>query len=104
MDDEIHLELRQDALEQVVVGDGAGELAVHAPGERGLERRDVDGDDRAPRVGEAGDQAVADLAPGAGDERDRRAHYELSPSRRPPRPPRIEPSPFRRPPADGAAL
>ena len=40
--DEIDLELGQHALEQVAVGDRAGELALHQPGQRGLERGDVD--------------------------------------------------------------
>ncbi len=67
--DGLDLELRQDALEQRLVHDRAGELALHHPAERGIERVHVQRDDRVrARAGEVRDQAVADLATGAGDE------------------------------------
>ena len=56
----------------------AGDLAVDLPGDRGIERREVERDDRAVGLlGEAIDQAVADLAAGAGDEHDRFAHARI---------------------------
>ena len=62
---EIDLELREHALEQVGVGNRAGELAVHQLVQVGVERRQIDGDDRAAGAGQPRDQAVADLAAGA---------------------------------------
>jgi hypothetical protein len=61
MKDEIDLELREDTLENPLVGDGAGELAADLPGQRGFERGDVDGDDRASGLGKQGDEAVTDF-------------------------------------------
>ena len=40
----------------------------------GVERREIDRDDRTARAGQPGDQAVADLAAGAGHERYGCAH------------------------------
>ncbi len=63
MEDELDLELRQDALEHGAVEDRAGDLALHLRRERGIERADVERDDGAIRLrGEPVDQAVADLA------------------------------------------
>ena len=47
MEDEVDFELGEDALEQVGIGNRAGELAERHPAEGRVERRDVDGDDRA---------------------------------------------------------
>ncbi len=69
MVDRLHLELRQDALEQRLVHDRAGELALHELAERRFERVHVEGDDRlAAGRGEVRDQAVADLAARPRDE------------------------------------
>ena len=69
VEDAIDLELGEDALEQRRVEDRAGELARDQPGQRRIERLQVERDDRLAAVGgERGDQAVADLAVGAGDE------------------------------------
>ena len=70
MEDEIDLELREHALEQVGVGNRAGELAMHQPVQVGVERRQIDRDDRTARAGQPRDQPVADLTAGAGHERD----------------------------------
>ena len=74
VEDEIDLELREHALEQVGVGDRAGELAAH-------ERRRLasSGARSMVTIGRAGagqprDQAVADLAAGPGHQRDGRPH------------------------------
>ena len=77
MEHEVDLELGEDALEQRRVEDRAGELAVdhaaRAPGSSGVE---VERDDGSAAVsGEARDEAVADLAAGAGDEDDRFAEH-----------------------------
>ena len=54
MEDEIDLELREHALENRLVGDGAGELAADLRRQAWFERGDVDGDDRAVRLWRAG--------------------------------------------------
>ena len=75
VEDEIHLELGEDPLEQPRVEDGADELALHERPQLGIERREVERDDR-PAAGsrKLRDQAVADLAVRAGDEDDGFAH------------------------------
>ena len=66
MEDQIDLELRHQALEQRLVDDRAGDLAIHLLRDRRVEPRDVEGDDAAiAALGEAIDQAVADFAAGA---------------------------------------
>jgi hypothetical protein len=57
VEDALDLELREHPIEQVDVGDRAGELAPHQPGERRFERADVQRDDRRARRREARDQA-----------------------------------------------
>jgi hypothetical protein len=74
MEDEIDLELRQHSLEQVGIGDRAGELAMDQLAESGIEWRKIDRHDRPRTPGESRDQAVADLSTSPGDERDRGAH------------------------------
>jgi hypothetical protein len=72
MEDQLDLELRQHALEQAAIEDRAGDLALDPGGNRGVETRDVERDDRAMRLpGETLDQPVADLAAGAGNQDDR---------------------------------
>ena len=59
------------------IEDRAGDLAVDLRGDRRIESASSRGDDRAlGLVGQTVDQAVADLAVGAGDEHDRFAHGE----------------------------
>jgi hypothetical protein len=80
MVDRIDLELRHDALEQRVIEYRAGELALHEAGQRRLERVDVQRDDGAIAAGrQPFDQAVADLAAGAGDEDNRFANHAEAP-------------------------
>ena len=70
----VHLELRQDAVEQVRVGDRSGELPPHVRRDLRVERVHVERDDARLALGEAADQRVADFAAGAGDEDNRFAH------------------------------
>src|SRR5262247_4068638 len=75
MEDAIHFELCHHAFEQRLVGDRPGDLAIDLPGDRFVQAGDVDGDDVAiAALGEAIDEPVADLAAGAGDDRDRFPH------------------------------
>jgi hypothetical protein len=74
MKDELDLELRQDAIEHVGVGNRAGEDAGHIRHQPGIERRDVEGDDRRAGRPEASDEAVTDFAAGAGNQGDRFPH------------------------------
>ncbi len=61
MEDEIHLELRENAFEQVRVQDRARVLLLHPRAQRGVEQQ-VERDDRAATLaGQAVDQPVADL-------------------------------------------
>src|SRR6185295_18331522 len=73
--DPVDLEFRHHALEQRLVDDRAGDLAIDLPGDRVLEPRDVDRDDATvPLLGEAIDEAVADLSTGPGNDDDGFAH------------------------------
>src|SRR6185295_14629998 len=78
MKDALDGELRQDALEQIDVGDRAGELACDERRERLVER-----DDRRSRRRKPRDETVADLAAGAGDEDDRFTHTHSRSTQRP---------------------
>jgi hypothetical protein len=81
VENEVHLELGQDALEQVVVEDRARVLLLDQGRLRRIERLQVEGDDRAAAVpGEPLDQAVADLAAGAGNEHDGLSDHVVSPA------------------------
>ena len=75
VEDEIHLELREDPLEQRGVEDRTGHLALHHPLHVRLERLHVQRHD-LPRAlgGEALDQAVTDLAAGPRDQNDGLSH------------------------------
>ncbi len=98
--DQVHLELGQDALEQRAVGDRAGELAKDEPVQRRIERREIDGDNRAAGAGQPGDQAVADLAAGAGHQGDGSTHEENNSRLRAPSADRVD----RSPPSDAYCL
>ena len=75
VEDRVDLEFRENAVEDRAVEDRARELAGDERGERRLERLEVQRDDRARAGrGEARDEAVADLAAGAGDEDDGFSH------------------------------
>ena len=77
MKDQLDLELREDPLEGASIENRAGDLAIDLAGNRGIERREVERDDRAlGLLGKAIDQSVADLAAGAGDEHDGFAHAQ----------------------------
>ena len=71
MEDQVDLELRQDAVEQLAVEDGADVLVVHQRGQLLAQRIEVERDDRVGvGLGQARDEAVADLARGPGDQDD----------------------------------
>ena len=72
---QVHLELGKNPLEQVRVQYRAGELALHQPPKRWIERVYVERDHRqAAFFGEIRHQRVADFAVGAGDQNDGFAH------------------------------
>ena len=74
MEDQVDLELGEDAVEELGVEDRADDLVPDLGGQLRRERVEVQGDDGAlVALGEAGDEAVADLAGGTGDEDDRLA-------------------------------
>ena len=63
MEDEVHLELGEDALEQPASRIEPRNSRWTSGAQVGVERREVERDDRAGRVaGEPRDEAVADLA------------------------------------------
>ena len=75
MKDEVDFELREQPLEAGPVEDRSARLALHLPREIGIERRDVERDDRSRAIfRQLIDQAVPDFAGGAGNEDDRFAH------------------------------
>src|SRR5688500_4632589 len=75
MKNQVDLELRQDALEQVHVEDRAGELAVDEPGDVRIQRVDVERDDGFfALLRKVGYQRMANLAVGAGYENDGFSH------------------------------
>ena len=78
----VDLELREHALEQRLVHDRAGKLALHLLAQRRLQRVHVEGNDRLRAgVGQVGDQAVANLAACAGDQHDRLTNQDVLLSR-----------------------
>ena len=82
VEDELDLKLRQDALEHAAVENRSGDLAVDLQRDGRIEPGDVERDDSA--LGLAGqpiDEAVSDLAAGAGDEYDGFAHARIIPER-----------------------
>ncbi len=81
MEDESDLEFREQPIEQVRVGNRPGEDARHQRHERGIERMDVEGDDRRAGGGKPRDQTVANLAARAGDQNDRFSHLGPRPRR-----------------------
>ena len=79
VEDEVDLELGEDALEDVAVEDGARELARDEAGERRLEGLEVQREDRAVSFGrEARDEAVPHLAARARDEDDGGATHQAT--------------------------
>ena len=77
MEDQLDLKLREDPLERTSIENRAGDLAIDLPGNRGIQWREVQCDDRTlGLLGKAIDQSVPDLAIGAGDEHDRFAHAQ----------------------------
>jgi hypothetical protein len=74
---QVHFELGQDALEQTGIEDRPQELALDEARQRGVERREIDRDDRPAGAREARDQAVANLTASARDEDDRLAHPSI---------------------------
>ena len=78
MKDEADLEFREQAIEQVGVGDRPGEDPRHERHERGVERVDVERDDGGTGGGQPRDQTVPDLAARARDQRNRFAHPRIT--------------------------
>ena len=79
MEDQVHLVLGDDPVQQVGVEDRPLELAGDQLAQRRLERVHVQRDDGAAAVlGQAADQAVADFATGASDEDDGLSHGTTS--------------------------
>ena len=71
MEDEVHLELGEDALEQVDVQDGAQILMLNVAADVGIEGSKIEGDDGLiAQLRDPLDEAVADFAAGPGDEDD----------------------------------
>ena len=78
MKDELDLELGKDALEDALVENGPGDLAIDFRRDRWFEAGDVERDDGAIRLtGEAFDETMADLAARAGDQHDGFAHARI---------------------------
>ena len=78
MKNQIDLELGEDALEEAGIENRSEELALHQAGQRRIERREVERDDRAAARGEPCDQAVANFAARPGDEDDWLPHPAYS--------------------------
>ena len=77
MKDQLDLKLREDPLEGTSIENRAGDLAIDLPGNKGIQWREVQCDDRTlGLLGKAIDQSVPDLAIGAGDEHDGFAHAQ----------------------------
>jgi hypothetical protein len=79
VEDQVHLELRHQTLEQRQVRDRPGDLAIDLPRDRVVEPRDVDGDN--PPIAafrEPIDEAMADFAAGPGNDHDGFAHQPRS--------------------------
>ena len=77
MEDQLDLELGQDALERTPIEDRPGDLAIDLRGNRSVERRKVERDNgEVGTFGQTLDQAVADLAVRTGDEDDRFPHAQ----------------------------
>src|SRR6476620_6362680 len=75
MEDQLDLELGQNALEHAPVENRSGHLPVDLPGNARIERGEVERHDRAVgTLGESIDQAMTNLAVGPGDEHDRFTH------------------------------
>jgi len=74
MKNQVDLELREDALEDVRVEDGAGELPVHEPGNRRVERIHVEGYHLFVPLSKVGHEGMPDFAIRAGNEDDWFAH------------------------------
>ncbi len=75
---ELDLELREDSLEDAAIENRSGDLAIDLWRDRWIETRDVERDDGAIGLArQAIDQAMTDLAAGAGDEHDGFAHGEI---------------------------
>jgi hypothetical protein len=75
MENQIDFEFRHQALEQRLVDDRAGHLAIDLLGNGRVEPRDIESDDAAiATFGKAIDQAMADLAAGTSNENDRFTH------------------------------
>ena len=85
MKNQVDLELRQDALEQVGVENRAGELAMHEARDVRVQRVDVERDNGLIALfGEIGHQRMADFAVGAGDQDNWFSHglwFRLEPDR-----------------------
>ena len=72
---QVDLELRENALEQVLVENRAGELAVHQPRDVRVERVHVEGHNcLVALLGEVGDQGMANFAISAGYQNNLFAH------------------------------
>ena len=65
VEDQIDLEFREDAFQKPAIGNRAREFTTNQAGQRRLQGRDVERDNRAPIAGETRQQAVADFAVGA---------------------------------------
>ncbi len=82
MEDELDLELREDALEHAAVENRPGDLAIDLQRDGRIEPGDVERDDSALGLsGQPIDETVADLAAGAGDEDYGFAHWRIIPDR-----------------------
>ena len=75
---ELDLKLREYPLEDAAIEDRSGDLAIDLGRDRWIETRDVERDDGAIGLArQAIDQAMTDLAAGAGNEHNGFAHGEI---------------------------
>ena len=75
VEDQVDLELRHEPLEQRLVGDRPGDLAIDLARDRLVQPRHIERDDAAVAAFcKLADEAMADFAAGPGDDDDRFAH------------------------------
>lgn len=74
MENQLDLELGEDAVEQTAIEDRTGDLAVHPRSDGWIETRKIERHDSAVRIDQTLDETMPDLAASAGDEHDRFTH------------------------------